>query len=78
MPSASGFKSLEDTGADFGVVACHDGTFYSYRIVGPAQDGLPINQKNIDFCYNTFIGKGEKAAFDMLELRYGVRIEHIL
>ena len=76
MPSAADVVSLSKSGAAFGVVACHDGSFFTYRVVGTPAPGYNINDETIDTIFGLWSKKGEAAAFIEIRERLGVEIVH--
>lgn len=78
FPSAEDMASLAKSGADFGVIACHDGSIYVYRIVGSPQPGYNISQDSLDDIASRWGSKGEKALFEAIRDWLGVQVEHFV
>ena len=77
-PSLSDLQAIKTNGSKFGVIACHDGSFYTYRIVSGGQVGYNINNaKGYERVNSLWLQKGESSLFKAIEERYGVKIEHI-
>lgn len=79
IPSMEDIRAIRDRGAEFGIVACHDGSLYKYSIVGEpiAPKTLEDNRlfDYIETCRNA--KKPDETTFANVEKDYGVRIEFI-
>ena len=74
IPSAADVLALKATGCAFGVIACHDGSLYVYRIVGDPAPGYTL--ENI----GDVVGRrldDEGRALEAIEELLGVHVEHI-
>ena len=76
MPSASDILALRATGAKRGVIACHDGTIYTYELVGEPAPGYTLDDAMLSSAYDAR-SDDEAKAFEAIEQLFGVRIEHL-
>ena len=77
IPSASDLSTLVNSGCALGVIACHDGSVYTFRKVNEPLEGYNINDKDkFDFVCDLWERKGEAALLRSIRERYGIEIEH--
>lgn len=76
MPSAADIRALKASGARLGVIAAHDGTLYTYELVGASAAGYNIDDESMRAAYNRRADDEEKA-FEAIEQLFGVRIVHL-
>lgn len=74
-PSWGDIVSMDASGIDFGIIACHDGSFYTYRRTKPAEIWYN-DEEAYKSVTDRFSARGEAKLFDAIEERFGVRIEH--
>lgn len=82
IPSASDLHAMRQTGAAMGFTFGHDGSIYTYRIVGEPQEGYIIDGTEaantaLMECYVRRERKGVKAALDDVGSLYGVDFEYL-
>lgn len=76
MPSAGDILTLRATGARLGVIAAHDGTVYTYEVVGSPAPGYTVDDKSLRLAYDKR-RDDEEGAFKAIEQLFGVRIVHL-
>lgn len=75
-PSYADLLSLHRNGASYGVIACHDGSFYRYSRVKDTKPDFDIEDENLfERFYNSFQSK--PTFLGELEKRYGIHVEHL-
>ena len=77
-PSPTDLLSHAINGADLGIIACHDGGIYTYRIVKAPDVGYNITERSLERVYLAYANRGEKKLFQAIEERFGIRIEHFV
>lgn len=75
-PSASDIRSLIATGARRGVIACHDGSLYSYEVVGDPAPGYTVDDDTIRMLAQ-LRGGDEADLLKGFEESLGVHVEHL-
>ncbi len=74
MPSLEDIRSVRNSGASFGVIACHDGSIIKFSIANQPIGGYTLDKATMD----RFMGlykDDEKGLFAALEACLGVRVE---
>lgn len=74
MPSFADVKSLLDSKAKTGVIACHDGSFYAFSKVSEPAPGYNVTEE--DFKLAGFASANEEKVLEHIERNLGIRIEH--
>lgn len=64
--------------AEFGVIACHDGSFYIYRESWKHEIGYKVQKDAVEFIHSRFTASSEESFFHEIEFQEGFRIEHIV
>jgi hypothetical protein len=77
LPSAADLRSLDSYGGEFGAIACHDGSIYTYRRVSEGQKGYNLDKYTYNGVCDAFAPDGEPKVLAAVEERFGIRIEHI-
>lgn len=78
VPSASDLNGLLRSNAEFGVIACHDGSFYIYRESWKHGDDYNLSENVYEFISGRFKASSEEAFFHEIDFQEGFRIEHIV
>lgn len=76
MPSPADLISLAESGANLGIIACHDGSIYTFRKTKEPDAGYNITDKNIDTVMNLWGNRSQDELFKTIEDRFGIKIEH--
>lgn len=76
MPSVEDLLSLKKSGASLGIIACHDGGIYSYRLVKEPEPGYNLSREDLYRTISQWIRKSEQELFSAIEDRFGIKIEH--
>lgn len=74
MPSLEDIRSVRNSGASFGVIACHDGSIIKFNIANQPIGGYTLDKATIDR-FRGLYKDDEKGLFAVLETCLGVRIE---
>lgn len=74
IPSASDLRALKATGCRFGAIVAHDGTMYSYELVGAPKPGYTLDECTLARFYDA---RDEAKSFKAIEQLLGVRIVHL-
>ena len=77
LPSAADLRSLDSYGGEFGAIACHDGSIYTYQRVSEGQKGYNLDKYTYNGVCDAFASDGEPKVLAAVEERFGIRIEHI-
>ena len=78
LPSYTDINCLIKTKSTYGVIACHDGSFYVFRVVGKPDAGYTLDK----YMWNVFVDlrlrehEKEERLFKDIEKAFGIRIEH--
>ena len=75
MPSVEDILSLKVSGASLGVIVAHDGTIFTYEVVGEPAPGYTLSNEMFRYAY-TLRAEDEEMAFEALEQLFGVKIVH--
>ena len=84
IPSLADIHGLKARGDEFGIVACHNGEVFTYRIVGDPAEGYIIDsseeagKKFLGSFMDRMIKKGFDAALQDVGDLYGVKFERFL
>lgn len=76
MPSAADLRALKASGARMGAIAAHDGTLYTYELVGEPAPGYNLDQETLRTVYDNR-AQDEAKALEAMEQLLGVRIVHL-
>lgn len=77
IPSAADMYGLASRNCDLGVIACHDGSVYTFRKVNKPLEGYNIgDQDDLDGLVALYRNKPESSLFDAIERNLGIRVEH--
>lgn len=74
MPSLEDIRSVRNSGASFGVIACHDGSIIKFSIANQPIGGYTLDKATMDR-FRGLYKDDEKGLFAALETCLGVRIE---
>ncbi len=74
IPSLEDIGSVRNSGASFGVIACHDGPIIKFSIANQTIGGYALDKATIDR-FRGLYKDDEKGLFAALETCLGVRIE---
>ena len=77
LPSASDIQSLHHSGADFGVIACHDGSLIRYNVKRGAIGNDFSKRFNAAIDTRLRHGKSEASICEHIKNEWGVLIERI-
>lgn len=77
VPSASDLNGLLRSNAEFGVIACHDGSFYVYRESWRHGEKYFLSDEKFDLIVGRHRLKGIKSILEAIYIREGFVIEHI-
>lgn len=75
-PSAADIQGLITTGAQRGVIACHDGSLYTYELVGDPAPGYTLDDDTIRMLAQ-LRGSDEADLLRGFEESLGVHVEHL-
>lgn len=84
IPSLADIHGLKVRGDEFGIVACHNGEIFTYRVVGEPAEGYIIDsseeagKKFLGSFMDRMIKKGFDAALQDVGELYGVKFERFL
>ena len=76
MPSAADLRALKASGARMGAIAAHDGTLYTYELIGEPAPGYNLDQETLRTVYDNR-AQDEAKALEAMEQLLGVRIVHL-
>lgn len=76
VPSVEDLLSLKKSGASLGIIACHDGGIYSYRLVKEPEPGYNLSREDLYRTISQWSRKSEQELFSAIEDRFGIKIEH--
>lgn len=74
MPSLEDIRSVRNSGASFGVIACHDGSIIKFSIANQPIGGYTLDKATMDR-FRGLYKDDEKGLFAALEACLGVRVE---
>lgn len=74
MPSLEDIRSVRNSGASFGVIACHDGPIIKFSIANQPIGGYTLDKVTMDR-FRGLYKDDEKGLFAALEACLGVRVE---
>lgn len=74
MPSLEDIRSVRNSGASFGVIACHDGSIIKFSIANQPIGGYTLDKVTMDR-FRGLYKDDEKGLFAALEACLGVRVE---
>ena len=77
LPSPDDLASLLANGAEYGIIACHDGSLFKYSIVNKALANRENFEKITSMYYMRIGNHGEPSVFNTILRETGVLIEHI-
>lgn len=76
MPSYADIESLIKTHGSYGVVACHDGSFYTFRVAGSPAVGYTFDERSWNAFLSLRVSDSEERLLRDIERVFGVQIEH--
>lgn len=76
LPSYDDISTLIGTHSSYGVVACHDGSFYTFRVVGKPAAGYTLNEEKYNLFLSLRASDEESKLLKDIGRVFGVQIEH--
>lgn len=76
IPSFADIDSVIKTHSAYGVVACHDGSFYTFRVVGSPAPGYTLSERDWSLFLALRTSDEEAKLLRDIERAFGVQIEH--
>jgi proteasome lid subunit RPN8/RPN11 len=74
IPSVSDLRALRAAGCKFGAIAAHDGSLFTYELVGEPAPGYNLDRKTLARFYDA---RNEAKSFKAIEQLLGVKIVHL-
>ena len=76
VPSPEDIAAIRDREAEFGIIACHDGSLFKYSIVGEPLPGSGFEDIGKTY-YNRIRHHDERDVIETIREQTGVLLEHI-